>query len=95
MNRESHTKPGAAAYPPVPYPAHTATAVCTGGTLSDSNPGQKIQKTMMTASSKMEHNLQNRGKARHISSLHSPLTPGGRTHILISEKKQNTIKKTA
>lgn len=42
LNKQYHTRPGAAACPPVPYPAHTATVVYRGGTLSGSSPGKQI-----------------------------------------------------
>lgn len=39
MRVSTDTKRGAAACPPVPYPAHTATVVCMGGKQSGNSPG--------------------------------------------------------
>lgn len=81
------TKPGAAACPPVPYPVHTATVVCRGGTLSGSSP-EKYQQLVIHP---IKRNIAYRTVAIIDRSLHSPSTPEGRTHILISVKTQITI----
>lgn len=86
MQRKPHTKPGAAACPPVPYPAHTATVVCRGGTLSGSSP-EKYQQLVRTT----KRNTAYRTVEIIDRSLHSPSTPEGRTRILISVKTQITI----
>lgn len=46
------TKPGVAACPPDPYPAHTATVACMDGTQSGNSPGNMNNKSLNKSSQK-------------------------------------------
>lgn len=84
-SRWYRTRPEAAACPPVPYPAHTATVVCRGGTQSGNSP-ENIEKYYINKSV-TQHSVKPALKTQIF--LYLPSAPKGKIHILISVNTQS------